>query len=180
MESLPNVTPRHCPQSLINLMGSLYKEAQSDEVSKHKSPWQQRWPCKCTTLTCLHDKIIQAKSLEYKQRGREGMYFTVRKYHPTEEIEIQHCKVPINKLKSQDRTPGNQKLVRWQNDEEYFQLGVQLLLSSPQETTKDLQKKVNIVEYKQGSVRVRTDPRHFMKCLDLVQSYWEVTPVVIL
>ena len=39
LESLPNVTPRHCPRSLINLMGSLYEEAQSDEVSKHKSLW---------------------------------------------------------------------------------------------------------------------------------------------
>ena len=86
----------------------------------------------------------------------------------------------MNKLKSRDRTPGSQKLVRWQNDEEYFQSSIQLLLSSPQETTKDLEKKMNIVEYKQGSVRVRTDPWDFMKCLDLVQSYWKVTPVVIL
>ena len=100
-------------------------------------------------LPRVHDKIIQVKSLEYKQRGREGTYFTVRKYHPTGEIKIQHCQVPINKLKPQDRTPGNQKLVRWRNDEEYFQLGVHLLLSSPQETTKDLEKKMNIVEYKQ-------------------------------
>ena len=131
-------------------------------------------------LPHVHDKIIQAKRLEYKQQGREGMYFTVCKYHPTGEIEIQHCQVPINKLKSRDRTPGNRKLVRWRNDEEYFQLGVHLLLSSPQETTKDLEKKVNIVEYKQESVRVKTDPQDFMRCLDLVQSYWEVTPVVIL
>ena len=131
-------------------------------------------------LTCLHDKIIQAKSLEYKQRGREGTYFTVRKYHPTGEIEIQHCQVPINKLKSRDRTSGNWKLVRWQNDEECFQLGVHLLLSSLQEFTKGLEKKMNIVEHKQNSVRVRTDPWHFMGCFDLVQSYWEVTPVVIL
>ena len=28
-------------------------------------------------LPHVHDKIIQVKSLEYKQRGREGMYFTV-------------------------------------------------------------------------------------------------------
>ena len=131
-------------------------------------------------LTHLHDKIIQAKSLEYKQQGREGTCFTVCKYHPTGEIEIPHCQVPINKLKSQDRTSGNQKLVRWRNDEEYSQLGIHLLLSSPQETTKGLEKKMNIVEYKQNSVRVRTDPRDFMRCLDLVQSYWEVTPVVIL
>ena len=88
--------------------------------------------------------------------------------------------LPIKKLKPRDRTPGNRKLVRWRNDEEYSQLGIQLLLSSPQETTKDLEKKMNIVEYKQDSVRVRTDPQDFMRCLDLVQSYWEVTPVVIL
>ena len=113
-------------------------------------------------LTCLHDKIIQAKSLEYKQWGREGTYFTVRKYHPTGEIEIQCCQVPINKLKSRDRTSGNRRLVRWQNDEESFQLGVHLHLSSPQESTKGLEKKMNIVEYKQNSDRVRTDPWHFM------------------
>ena len=64
-------------------------------------------------LTRLHDKIIQGKSLEYKQWGREGTYFTVHKYHPTGEIEIQHCQVLINKLKSRDRTSGNRKLVRW-------------------------------------------------------------------
>ena len=131
-------------------------------------------------LSHLHDRIIQAKSLEDKQRGREGTYFTVCKYHPTGKIEIQHCQVPINKLKSRDRTPGNRKLVTWQNDEENFQLSIQLLLGSPKETTKDLEKEVNILEHKQGSVRVRTDPRDFVKCLDLVQSYWEVTPVVIL
>ena len=51
LESLPNATPQHCPWSLINLTGSLYKEAQSDEVSKRKSPWQQRRPCKRTTYT---------------------------------------------------------------------------------------------------------------------------------
>ena len=50
-------------------------------------------------LPRVHDKIIEAKSLEYKQRDREGMYFTVCKYHPTGEIEIQHYQVPINKLK---------------------------------------------------------------------------------
>ena len=50
-------------------------------------------------LPCIHDKVIQTKSLEYKQQGREGMYFTVRKYHSTREVEIQHCQVPINKLK---------------------------------------------------------------------------------
>ena len=50
-------------------------------------------------LPRIHDKIIQAKSLEYKQQDREGAYFTVLKYHPPGEIEIQCCQVPINKLK---------------------------------------------------------------------------------
>ena len=50
-ESLLNTTPQHCFQSLINIMGSPSKEAQSDEVSKCKSPWQWRWPCKRTTLS---------------------------------------------------------------------------------------------------------------------------------
>ena len=49
LEMVLNVTPQHHPQSLINLMGSLYGEAPSEEVSKHKSPWQQRRPCKRTT-----------------------------------------------------------------------------------------------------------------------------------
>ena len=149
----------------------------SNEREVHKKVCQRFL---ALVLTRVHDKIIQAKSLEYKQQGREGIYFTVCKYHPTGEIEIQCYQVPINKLKSRDRTPGNQELVRWWNDEEYFQLGIHLLLSSPQETTKVLEKKVNIVEHKQNSVRVRTDPRDFIRCLDLVQSYWEVTPVVIL
>ena len=34
LESLPNATPWHCPQSLINLLGSLYEEAQSDGVTR--------------------------------------------------------------------------------------------------------------------------------------------------
>ena len=49
LETVLNVTPWHRPWSLINLTRSLYGEAPSDEVSKRKSPWQQRWPCKCTT-----------------------------------------------------------------------------------------------------------------------------------
>ena len=48
-------------------------------------------------LPRVHNKIIQVESLEYKQWGREGMYFTVHKYHPTGEIEIQCCQVLINK-----------------------------------------------------------------------------------
>ena len=47
LEMVLNATPRHRPQSLINLTGSLYGEAPSDRVSKCKSPWQQRRPCKC-------------------------------------------------------------------------------------------------------------------------------------
>ena len=131
-------------------------------------------------LPRIHDKVIQTKSLEYKQQGREGTYFMVCKYHPTGEVEIQCCQVPVNKLKTRNRTPRIWKLVRWQNDEEYFQLGVHLILSNPEESVKDLEKGVNIVEYKQESVRVRTHPQDLMRCLDLVQSYWEVTLVVIL
>ena len=64
LESLPNATPQHCPRSLINLMGSLYEEAQSDEVSKRKSPWQQRRPCKRTTLS---PRALKASTLYYKK-----------------------------------------------------------------------------------------------------------------
>ena len=49
-------------------------------------------------LPRIHDKAIQAKSLEYKQLGREGTYFTVSKYHSTQDVEIQRCQVPANKL----------------------------------------------------------------------------------
>ena len=52
LETVLNATPRHHPRSLINLTGSLYGEAPSDEVSKRKSPWQQRRPCKRTTYIC--------------------------------------------------------------------------------------------------------------------------------
>ena len=45
LETVLNTTPRHRPQSLINLTGSLYGEAPSDEMSKSKSPWQQRRLC---------------------------------------------------------------------------------------------------------------------------------------
>ena len=64
LESLPNATPQHCPWSLINLMGSLYEEAQSDKVSKHKSPWQQRQPCKCTTLS---PRALKVSALYYQK-----------------------------------------------------------------------------------------------------------------
>ena len=40
----------------------------------------------------------------------------------------------------------------------YFQIGVLLILSSPKESAEDLQKVMNIVEYKQDSTRIRTDP----------------------
>ena len=53
LETVLNATPWHRPHSLINLTGSLYGEAPSDEVSKRKSPWQQRRPCKRTTYTSL-------------------------------------------------------------------------------------------------------------------------------
>ena len=55
LEMVLNATPRYHPRSLINLTGSLYGEAPSDEVSKCKSPWQQRWLCKCMTyaLSCI-------------------------------------------------------------------------------------------------------------------------------
>ena len=49
LEMVLNATHRHRPRSLINLAGSLYREAPSDEVSKRKSPWQQRRLCKRTT-----------------------------------------------------------------------------------------------------------------------------------
>ena len=39
-------------------------------------------------LPCIHNKVIWVKSLEYKQQGREGTYFTVRKYHPSGDVEI--------------------------------------------------------------------------------------------
>ena len=68
LESLPNVTPRHCPRSLINLMGSLYKEAQSDEVSKCKSPWQQRQPCKRTTYILSQSILSTWKKQKSKSK----------------------------------------------------------------------------------------------------------------
>ena len=49
LEMVLNATPRHRPRSLINLTGSLYGKAPSEEVSKCKSPWQQRQLCKCMT-----------------------------------------------------------------------------------------------------------------------------------
>ena len=64
LESLPNATPRYCPRSLINLTESLYKEAQSDEVSKCKSSWQQRRLCKRTTLS---PRALKASALYYKK-----------------------------------------------------------------------------------------------------------------
>ena len=64
LEMVLNATPRHHPWSLINLTGSLYREAPSDEVSKCKSPWQQRWPCKCMTLS---PRALKASALYYKK-----------------------------------------------------------------------------------------------------------------
>ena len=51
LETVLNVTSRHCPWSLINPMRSLYEEVPSEEVSEPKTPWQQRRPCKCMTLS---------------------------------------------------------------------------------------------------------------------------------
>ena len=64
LEMVLNATPRHCPWSLINLTGSLYREAPSDEVSKRKSPWQQRRLCKHTTLS---PRALKASALYYKK-----------------------------------------------------------------------------------------------------------------
>ena len=64
LEMVLNVTPRHHPQSLINLMGRLYGEAPSDKVSKHQSPWQQKWPCKHTTLS---PRALKVSALYYKK-----------------------------------------------------------------------------------------------------------------
>ena len=68
LETVPNATPRHRPQSLINLTGSLYREAPSDEVSKRKSPWQQRRPCKRTTYIPTSSNIsltLKGKNTEF-------------------------------------------------------------------------------------------------------------------
>ena len=65
LESLPNVTPQHCPQSLINLMGSLNEEAQSEEASEHKSPWQRRRPCKRTTYIAIYGSETSRKKRNY-------------------------------------------------------------------------------------------------------------------
>ena len=72
LESLSNVTPRHCPQSLINLMGSLNEEAQSDEASELKSPWQWGRPCKCTTLSprALKASVLYYKGKKYLQHAQ--------------------------------------------------------------------------------------------------------------
>ena len=81
LESLPNATPWHCPWSLINLLGSLYEEAQSDEVSEHKSPWQQRRPCKCTTLS---PRALKASALYFKSKNIYNMHSY--KSHPWKKV----------------------------------------------------------------------------------------------
>ena len=55
-----------------------------------------------------------------------------------------------------------------------------LILSRPEESVEDLEKVMNIVEYRQDSTRIRTDPQDLKRCFDLVQSYWVATPMVIL
>ena len=74
-ESLRNATPRHCPWSLINLKGSLYEEAQSDKVSKCKSPWQQRRLCKCTTYMQTLARLINSSG-STKNGLKNGDYNT--------------------------------------------------------------------------------------------------------
>ena len=79
LETVLNATPRHCPWSLINLAGSLYKEAPSDKVSKCKSPWQQRQPCKHTTYVLIDqwclllDKVLtQLQYIDIVKWGAVG------------------------------------------------------------------------------------------------------------
>ena len=44
---------------------SLHEEAHLDEASEHKSPWQQRWPCKHMTLS---PRVLKASALYYKSK----------------------------------------------------------------------------------------------------------------
>ena len=47
----------------MNPKESLHEEAHLDEASEHKSPWQQRQPCKRTTLSL---RVLKASALYYK------------------------------------------------------------------------------------------------------------------
>ena len=59
------MTPWHWFQSLMNPKESLFKEAHLDEVSEHKSPWQQRQPCKHMTLS---SRVLKVYTLYYKSK----------------------------------------------------------------------------------------------------------------
>ena len=48
------------------LKESLHKEAHLDEVSEHKSPWQQRRPCKHMTLS---PRVLKVSALYYKSKN---------------------------------------------------------------------------------------------------------------
>ena len=49
----------------MNPKESLHEEAPLDEVSEHKSPWQQRCPCKHMTL---FPRVLKASALYYKSK----------------------------------------------------------------------------------------------------------------
>ena len=49
----------------MNPKESLHKEACLDEASEHKSPWQQRQPCKRTILS---PRVLKASALYYKSK----------------------------------------------------------------------------------------------------------------
>ena len=49
----------------MNPEESLHEEAHLDEVSEHKSPWQQSWLCKCITLS---PRVLKVSVLYYKSK----------------------------------------------------------------------------------------------------------------
>ena len=53
------------------LKESLHEEAHSDQASEHKSPWQQRRPCKHTTLS---PRVLKASALYYKSKNIYNMH----------------------------------------------------------------------------------------------------------
>ena len=53
------------------LKESLHEEARSDEVSEHKSPWQQRRLCKHMTLP---PRVLKASALYYKSKNIYNMH----------------------------------------------------------------------------------------------------------
>ena len=58
-------TPWHYFWSPIILNVSLQEEACSNGVREHKSPWQQRWPCECTTPS---PRVLKVSALYYKSK----------------------------------------------------------------------------------------------------------------